>query len=312
MTELEGSVRRVGLTDVLTITRMAYQNMEGSDRQFTQLMANPLTRLASYVTLPFYFLLAGSGYKYMHDGRIAGCAYLHLHSHSGYIFNVNVNKSYRRQGVAQELMRRIELETGRQGRWWTTLLVDSDNQAARSLYNKIGYQPYNVAFLRFEGLLPPLDSEAPSLHLERMGAFSGRNLYRRYLAHEKTNGESIDPAAINDYGSVNLSGEEYWRCAVGGREIGAVMKRGSDSTPAFHLAFDHTTWGNDYYPAIATVLASQLPAQPQIIDLLFGSSGHFQRAKEVLARHGFEENYQAKMLMFKHIHDEESADFEPA
>ena len=82
METLNASVQPVSLKDIGTITRMAYNNMNGADRVFTQLVANPLSRWASYLYMPIYFMVAGRGYKSVVENQIAGCAYLHLRNNS--------------------------------------------------------------------------------------------------------------------------------------------------------------------------------------------------------------------------------------
>lgn len=301
MVSKEGAIRPIRISDIPTITRMAFDNMSGNDRQFTKLTANPLSRMASYLTLPIYFLWAGKGFKFILDGRVAGCAYLHLRPLSGYIFNVNVNRPHRRKGVAQELMGKLERETWLNGRRWTCLQVDNDNLAARNLYEKLGYRPYNSSFLRLEG--SPLDWEAEpgAAQLERLRPHIGRKLFNRYLAHEKTNGEPVDVSITNDYESGKLSGNAYWRCLLDGQEVGVIISGGIELGVVLQLAFDQSTWGQSTLAGIVKLLTSKMAVQPQRVDLVFGSSGHFLQAKETMGDFGFIEQLQARMLMFKSL-----------
>ncbi|GMQ78525.1 MAG: hypothetical protein BMS9Abin02_1041 [Anaerolineae bacterium] len=304
MVDMERLISPIRFSDIVTITRMAYDNMNGNDRQFTKLMANPLSRWTSYLALPFYFLWAGKGYKYVQDGRIAGCAYLHLQPNSGYIFNVNVNRPYRRRGIAQQLMAKLERLTWGYGRRWAALQVDTENLAARNLYKKLGYRAYNSSYLRFEGSFLTEEIKKGTIQLERLSAYNGRRLFNRYLAHEIENGESVEAAVIDDYEQGNFGAGPYWRCVFEGHEIGSIRRKGAESGPLFYLAFDKSNWGQPSLPGIIEALISQIEGQFQRVDLVFGSSHHYLQAKETLADYGFEERNHPRMLMFKKLLEE--------
>jgi hypothetical protein len=76
MAGLDIEIKKVGIVDLFTITRMAYANMTGVDMQFTQLVSHPIGRFMGYLLFPFYFGLTGDGYKAVSGGKIVGCAYL--------------------------------------------------------------------------------------------------------------------------------------------------------------------------------------------------------------------------------------------
>ncbi|MGH2538722.1 MAG: GNAT family N-acetyltransferase, partial [Candidatus Promineifilaceae bacterium] len=145
---MQDEVRPVRAADLLAISRMAFANMTGVDPQFTRLVSRPIRRWLSHLTLPFYFGLAGRGFKVVRAGRIIGCAYLYLRPNSGYVFNVSVNRPYRRQGVARGLMAHLEGLIQARGRGWAALQVDWDNSPARALYAGIGYRAYHPGLFR--------------------------------------------------------------------------------------------------------------------------------------------------------------------
>lgn len=299
------SISAVGTLDVATITRMAYANMNGSDRQFTKLMENPLSRWVSYLTLPFYFLWAGEGYKYVLDGRIAGCAYLHIQPNSGYIFNVNVNDRYRRKGIAQSLMVKLEEKTRASGRKWTALQVDTDNLAARNLYEKIGYSPYNTSFLRIGMPLLSLISdnqvEDGFIKLRRLSAYNGRQLFNRYLEHERDEGETIGRSAVEDYETGRLGSGPYWSCEVEGKAIGSIVRTKMKNGPVFNLAFKRPAWGPLSLTCAAMAAKADISDGVHGVELVFGSSSHIERAKDALIDVKYEERIQSRMLMFKKL-----------
>jgi ribosomal protein S18 acetylase RimI-like enzyme len=68
------------------------------------------------------------------------------------VFNVNVNRPFRRQGVGRLLMDHLEQVTREQRRRWIALQVDETNLPARHLYDKLGYRPYHPDVLRHANL----------------------------------------------------------------------------------------------------------------------------------------------------------------
>ncbi|MBK9049446.1 MAG: hypothetical protein IPL78_00585 [Chloroflexi bacterium] len=64
--------------DLRQITRLVFANMTGVDQQFTAMTRHWLSRLYNQVTIPFYLLTSGWGYKVVRGGQIAGFAYLSL------------------------------------------------------------------------------------------------------------------------------------------------------------------------------------------------------------------------------------------
>ena len=108
-------------------------------------------------------------------------------------------------------------------------------------------------------------------------------------------------SVANDYESNKFSGNAYWRCVLDGQEVGVIISSGMEIGPVFHLAFEQSTWGQSTLPGIIKLLTFKLAVQPQRVDLVFGSSGHYLQAKEIMGDFGFIERHQARMLMFKSL-----------
>ena len=109
-------VRPIQVTDLWAITRMTFANMTGVDRYFTSVTQNPLSRWLYYPKLMLDLSIAGRGYKAVRGGAIIGCAYVHYYSSSAFVFNVMVNRPYRRQGVGTRLMALTERVARKSGR----------------------------------------------------------------------------------------------------------------------------------------------------------------------------------------------------
>lgn len=72
-------------------------------------------------------------------GKIVGCCGVRNISGDGEITNVSVDKSFRGQGIAEQLMQRLLAEGKAMGITAFTLEVRSGNQAAVCLYEKLGF-----------------------------------------------------------------------------------------------------------------------------------------------------------------------------
>ena len=75
------------------------------------------------------------------SGEPAGCVYVNLASESfGFVFGLYVRPETRRRGVARALMRAVAAALRDEGREYVVLSVDTANDAARALYDGLGFE----------------------------------------------------------------------------------------------------------------------------------------------------------------------------
>jgi ribosomal protein S18 acetylase RimI-like enzyme len=74
------------------------------------------------------------------QGEVLGTASVILFPRTGYILGVVTDPSARRRGIATHLLEQTRLAAQRRGRSWLALDVESENEAAISLYEKLGFQ----------------------------------------------------------------------------------------------------------------------------------------------------------------------------
>jgi GNAT superfamily N-acetyltransferase len=292
-------IRRVALGDLGKITRMTYENMTGADRQFTRLVRNPVFRWGGYLTLPMHFLLSGRGYKATYRGRIMGCAFLHIRECSGYVFNVNVNQAYRRQGVGSVLMKHLESVTQANGRQWMGLQVDNSNLPAERLYLRLGYRAYHPHFLFLNGTTPLQKTVATGLTIEPLVGYQGRRLYRRYLRIERREGDAWASPVLYEYDQYPPGGGEFWRCLLHREEIGCAWKPGSTRQSTIRLALKPAYWGHITIGGLVKLLARRVSEATDGIRVYLGSNDHQEAAAPLLGSLGFEVRRQARILMLK-------------
>lgn len=73
-------------------------------------------------------------------GAATGCVYAALPSeHFGFVFGLYVRPAARRRGLARSLMRTVAEALRDEGRQYVVLSVDTPNEAARSLYEELGF-----------------------------------------------------------------------------------------------------------------------------------------------------------------------------
>ena len=73
-------------------------------------------------------------------GAATGCVYAALPSeHYGFVFGLYVRPAARRHGLAQGLMRAVAEALRDEGRRYVVLSVETPNEAARSLYEQLGF-----------------------------------------------------------------------------------------------------------------------------------------------------------------------------
>ncbi|MDX1612965.1 MAG: GNAT family N-acetyltransferase [Candidatus Promineifilaceae bacterium] len=292
-------IEPVGVGDLLTITRMAYANMTGADERFTELVQNPLGRLLGYLIFPFYFLFAGQGYKAVLAGRIVGAAYLHLRHRSGFVFNVNVNRQYRRQGIGRQLMNHLETVTRRSQRSWIALQVDRSNEAARAMYETLGYRAYHPEFMRRQAGGPLPKAPLTGVTVQALDGYEGRRLFERYQDLEQRQGDAWAAGVAADYQPELQGRVAHWRCRLHGSEIGAALSVVKGDHCQLRLALEPDYWGHLTLPGFVSQLVEQSAGTAEVLDVYLGSSAHHEAAEPLLERHGFEAHIQDRILMLK-------------
>ena len=73
-------------------------------------------------------------------GEPVGCVYVNRVSETfGFVFGLYVRPGHRRLGVARALMRAVADALHDEGREYVVLSVDTPNDAARALYDELGF-----------------------------------------------------------------------------------------------------------------------------------------------------------------------------
>jgi len=301
-------VRPIGWRDMLAVTRMTFDNMVGVDRYFTRMVRSAPGRWATFVTLPFYLRFSGRGYKVLVNGRIAACGFLHLRRRSGYIFNVNVNKPYRRQGLGRRLVSYLERMIVDNGVAWAALQVDRGNEPAEQLYRQLDYQAYHPGFLRREGSPPISRAATAGTTLEPMSQHQGQALYSRYQNMERHQGDPWAAAVVGEYDLFPQHRTDFWRCRLYEREIGCAQVIKRDQRPLIRLTLDAEYWGHLATGGIAKELIDLLPGPVSYVDLFLESSAHHHAATPVLNGLGFHERFRSRTLMLKGLDGDTAPD----
>jgi GNAT superfamily N-acetyltransferase len=299
MSELYADVQPTTILDILTITRMTFANMTGADRQFTEITRNPIGRWLTFLSLPLYLLFSGSGYKVVRDGSIAGCAFLHFREASAYVYNVNVNRPFRRQGIARHLMKYLEFVAKGSGRSWMALQVDRENQPAQRLYEQIGYRAYQPYFLYRLGPVPAQKVVATGLSVESIPIYRGRGLYSHYWNIEQQAGDLWAWPVVDDYDVKPSVAGSYFGCYLNGDEIGCARLSGTLSRPWVGLALKPAYWGHSTTGGTIKLLLNAMGAIPESIEVHLSSSAHYEAAARQLSDLGFQSRTVRRLLMLK-------------
>lgn len=296
-------IRPVRPWDLLALTRMAYANMTGVDREFTRSTSGPLAHALGYVILPLYLLTSGIGYKAVVGGQIAGCAFLHMRRLSGFVFNVNVNESHRRKGIGRALMEHVEKEVRRTGRRWVGLHLDDGNAPAQRLYEVLGYRNYHHRFLRSRDLSVLRHAESATVHARPVPRHVGVSMWNRYADLERREGDTWAARAIReDFDEGPPSGGVFWSCHAGAEEMGCAWVGGKREWPTVYLLLRNAHW-NRRLPAVSLlkILLRGRNDELQAIDLHTGSSGHHDALQSLLRDFGFMPRNRARILMLKEL-----------
>ncbi|MCL4867915.1 MAG: GNAT family N-acetyltransferase [Anaerolineae bacterium] len=295
-------IEPVRVTDLFEVTRLVFANMTGVDREFTAMTRTWWARLLGHVSIPFYLLRSGLGYKVMRGGQIAAFAFVSLRPQSGYIYNVVVHHPFRRLGLGYALMGYLEHKIQRQGKGWAALQVDADNDPAQSLYLRLGYQPYHPSFWRWEGERWPRCPVHSEVQLANVWG-RGRTLYQKYITLEQEVGDAWAAAIVRaEYPLPRPTQGQEYRCLWQGREIGYGWANGGERGTMLILLLHPDGWGhNGILPGVVQLMLDQAGARWGPIDLHLGSTGHFDAAAPLLIPLGFTPRPQRRILMLKQL-----------
>ena len=289
--------------DLLTLTRMAYANMTGIDREFTRSTRGPIAHALGYVVLPLYLLTSGRGYKATVGGDIVGCAFLHVRRLSGFVFNVNVNEPFRRKGVGRALMEYLEREVRRLGRRWVALHLDDGNAPAQRLYEALGYHNYHHRFLRSRKLTVLQQPQLPGIHVRPLARHEGNRFWKRYADLARREGDAWAARVIReDLEEAPPSGGAFWACYFGSEEAGCAWVGGQRSWPVVTLLLRSAYW-NRRMPAVTLlrILLQDREDKLEAIDLHVGSSAHDEAIFPLLHDYGFTPHNRSRILMLKEL-----------
>lgn len=302
MSDPQFSIERVQPWDLFTLTRMAYANMTGVDREFTRTTSGPIGRAFGYIVLPFYLLTSGRGYKATVGREIVGCAFLHIRRLSGFVYNVNVNEPFRRMGIGRALMEHLEREVRRFGRRWVGLHVDDGNDPAQRLYESLGYHTYHHRFLRTYVPLT-LQVPEPQARIQPLLRYEGVRLWKRYADLARREGDPWAARLIReDFDEGPPTGGAFYSCHLDAAEVGCAWVGGRSSWPIVHLLLRSEYWSQ------RTLALSSLHALLQgqttgveAIDLHLGSSEHINTIYPQLRGDGFVLCSRPRILMLKEL-----------
>lgn len=303
MSDPQFTIMPVRPWDLPTLTRMAYANMTGVDREFTRSTSGPIAHALGYIALPLYLLTAGSGFKAVVGGEIVGCAYLHMRRLSGFVFNVNVNESFRRKGIGRALMEHLEREVRARGRRWVGLHLDDGNIPAQRLYEDLGYRNYHHQFLRSRDLAVLQQPDIPTVHVRPLMRYEGYRMWKQYADLERREGDVWAARVVReDFDEGPPSGGAYWACYFDSHDIGCAWLGGKNSWPVVFLLLRSAYWNRLKVAAtLLRVLLHDGGDQAEAIDLHVGSSSHHEAILPLMRDFGFTERNQSRILMLKEL-----------
>ncbi len=300
-------VRPIQVNDLWTITRMTFANMTGVDRHFTYVTQNSLSRWLYYPKLMLDLSFAGRGYKAVRGGVIIGCAYVHFFTSSAFVFNVMVNRPYRRQGTGTQLMALTERVARKNGRAWMALYVDAGNRPARSMYEQLGYSAYHPDTFIWDGNRPIQRAITTGISLQPLKRYQGRQLFARYLDLERQSGDEWAAQVLGDYTTYATFDGTFFRCSLYGEEFGCASVTGSNKRLQIRLAGESGYWGHITLAGVIKLLAETKNASASRVEVYLMSSAHHRAALPGLTILNFRQTSQRRILMLKNLGDVEQS-----
>ncbi|HET6445419.1 MAG TPA: GNAT family N-acetyltransferase [candidate division Zixibacteria bacterium] len=301
MTGHKIEIAPIRVWDLFTITRMTHENMLGADREYTRLVSRKSWPWSHYLSLGINLLFAETGFKAISEGEIAACAYLNMRRRSGYVFNVSVLRSFRRQGIGSLMMEHLEEVAGRKGCRWMTLQVDDSNNNARKLYESLGYRAYHPQyFVGTAGTENKTEGDG-DISVGKLSSGQGRQLFAHYLEIERAEGDSWAASIARELVPEPATAGSYYRCLVKQEEVGCIQSNRQGRSIRIKWALDPSQWTSCI---VMKVIGSVLEAAGEIkmpVEIHLGSSKHHETLAQLLSEHGFMERTRSRFYMLKRI-----------
>ena len=299
----EKNVQRIRVRDLPTVRRMVYANMVGHDAQFTALIENPLQKFFLDASMYPYLLTNGTGFKYVVQNEILGCAYVHVEQRrsSGFVFNVNVNEEARRQGVGLALMEQIERFGRKKNLDWLLLWVDGPNEGARKFYGRLDYRPFRPTHFHSQNLAPIFNTPYdPHIRLETLPTTEGQRIFAASDARAQKEGDAwASQIYKNEYAHrAHKTAGRTVRILHNHINVGTAKLAGSTQHPVIALRLYQIAWAQAWLPALLRQLLDDYLVADEFT-LHLGSSGHSQTVFPMLSELGFVNRPNPKILMVK-------------
>ncbi len=201
-----------------------------------------------------YFQDAVSGFVWVEEGRVIGNVTFQRDDWSGMrwrISNVAVAPEYRGHGIARVLLRPALTAMTQWGAGWAILQVRVDNQAARRVYQELGFTDVcREGIWKLNGRPPRPPADLP-VTLQRLPALAWEARHALAKAARSPLAEWLQPLGQEGYrmGLSRLAGEtlgrltglyrvERWGLARAGLLLGAVEARMDEVGGVGSLRFD--------------------------------------------------------------------------
>jgi len=140
--------RRSDLQNILDLARLSFAKefeLTGLDPDRVKKMVDQVFGFAGRILLTFSKLFGKEPFEFFvaeADKRVVGAAMVNKRGRVGYISTVMVHPDYRRKGIARELLKSAVDYVRRKKMKRAVLHVTSANEAAKSLYTKLGFKKF--------------------------------------------------------------------------------------------------------------------------------------------------------------------------
>ncbi|NOZ29900.1 MAG: GNAT family N-acetyltransferase [Chloroflexi bacterium] len=245
------------------------------------------------------------GYVWIEDGRVVGNVTVQradVHARRWQIANVAVDPAYRRHGIGRALMEAALEHIHLHGGTWAVLQVREDNEIARRLYERLGFEAITgTSELRRPAPPknpPPMPSPLP---MEPLPPQAWREIYDLAMAATPPLAQWWQPLRLHrfritvdqrlgEWLNRLIARERVWRLGLrrDRQLIAALIVRGTRWRPPHRLEiWVHPTHWGTYEPALVA-LALQLLAGYPAWEIHIQAHTEHQQLIEALQAAGFE------------------------
>lgn len=290
-----GELRRV-------LAQLTAEDVGVLDASLGEWLQRPLGREA----LTTYLLTtAGSAFVCLMSLEPAGAMLLERGERAARVRMLVVAPDMRRRGLARTMLEHADQAVRNAGLRWLWMLVPSANVPATRCALHCGYRRYRPQFMRRERAVALPSALAP-VRLEPLTEAQAAQAVEQWIERATRQGDAwcaeVAARDVRPWSFTAPAASPAYRLHLAQQAIGlALTQQVSETHSVVWLWLERSHWGTETEASALKALLAALEAEPQTLDIEFGSTEHLRNAAPLYKAAGFVPVLRERVVMIKRL-----------